>query len=185
MNSRILPVLALLISVGVFFIYINPAWTGTIAETKAAIAADNKALDAAKEYTAEQNQLAAARDAIDPSNLSALTTFLPTAVDNVGLTLDLDALAARSGLSVSNIDVITNDSNSSSKSNGALPSAGQNPVGSVDLSFSALGTFSALQTFLEGIEKSQRLLDVHDLTVTGSDTGVYAYKMTIRLYWLR
>jgi hypothetical protein len=42
-----------------------------------------------------------------------------------------------------------------------------------------------MQTFLTGIEKSARLLDVQDILVTGSDTGVYTYQMTMRLYWLR
>ena len=77
MNSRILPGLALMIAVAVFFIYVNSTWSGSIAAAQAAIAADNQALAAATEYTSQQNQLAAARDAIDPSNLSRLTTFLP------------------------------------------------------------------------------------------------------------
>ncbi len=33
MNSRVLPFLALMISVGIFFAYINPTWTGSIAAT--------------------------------------------------------------------------------------------------------------------------------------------------------
>ena len=84
MNSRILPMLALLLSVGIFFVYVNPTWSGSIARTEAAIAADNEALDAAKEYSAQQNELASARDAIDPANLDALKELLPDSVDNVG-----------------------------------------------------------------------------------------------------
>lgn len=187
MNSRILPMFAIIVAAGIFFAYVNPAWTGSIAEARAKIAADDQALIAAKRYTAQQNQLAAARDAIDAANLAALTTFLPDSVDNVGLILDLNALAARSGLTISNIDVITNaaGANTQEANTGALPTAGLTPVNSVDLSLSALGTFGALQTFIVGIEKSARLLDIHDLVVRGSETGVYSYQMTVRLYWLR
>jgi hypothetical protein len=185
MNSRILPMLAFIIALAIFFAYVNPTWTGSIAQAQATIAADNEALLAAKQYTAQQNQLAAARDSIDPANLNALTTFLPDSVDNVGLILDLNALAARSGLSVANIDVITTSAPASNATTGALPAAPKNQVSSVDLAFSATGTFNSLQSFLVGIEKSARLLDVHDLTVRGSDTGVYTYQMNIRLYWLR
>jgi hypothetical protein len=186
MNSRVLPIFAFAIALGIFFAYVNPTWTGSIAAAKATIAADDQALSAAQHFTAQQNQLAAARDSIDPSYLSALSTFLPDSVDNVGLILDLNALAARSGLSVANIDVITSASGSAqSPSTGALPAATENPVNSVDLSLSASGTFAAFQTFLTGIERSARLLDVHDLVVHGSETGVYSYQMTIRLYWLR
>lgn len=188
MNSRILPSLALLIAIGIFFVYVSPTWSGSIATAKATIASDNQALAAATEYASQQNQLATARDAIDPADLTQLTTFLPDSVDNVGLILDLNALAARSGLSFSNIDVAaesasTNSANSSAA--GAVPVANINPVGSVDLSLSAVGTYTALKTFLAGVEKSERLLDIQDLVIKGSDTGVYSYGMTIRIYWLR
>lgn len=180
MNSRIiLSVFALLVAIGIFFAYVNPTWNGSIAATRAAIAADDQALLYAQQYGAQQNQLASARDAIDPANLTSLSVFLPDSVNNVGIILDLNALAARSGLSVANIDVASSADTASSKS------SLQNPVNSVDLSLSVVGTFSALQSFLSGVEKSARLLDVHDLSVKGSDTGVYDYKMTIRLYWLR
>lgn len=185
MNTRIFPAIAFMGAVAIFFFYVNPMWTGTIATARAAIAQSEQALLAAKKYSAQQNQLAAARDAIDPANISALSTFLPDSVDNVGLILDLNALAARSGMSVSNIDVITNTTKGDSPNAGALPAADVNPVNSVDLSLSAIGTFSALKSFIIGIEKSARLLDIHDLSVRGSETGVYTYDMTIRLYWLR
>lgn len=185
MNNNILPSVALIVAVGIFFIFINPTWTVGIAATQAAIAADDQALTAADVYTKQQNQLSSARDSIEPSNLAALVTLLPNSVDNVGLILDLNALAARSGLSVANIDVITNASGQQGTNAGTLPLTARNPVGSVDLSLSAVGTFTALNTFLNGIEKSARLLDVHDLVVKGSDTGVYTYQMTLRLYWLR
>jgi Tfp pilus assembly protein PilO len=190
MNSRILPSIALMIAIGIFFGYVNPTWKGSIAEIKSAIESDKQALAAADDYIAKQNALASARNAIEPDNLARLSVFLPDSVDNVGLILDINALAARSGLSLSNIDVVTNESDRSDNSNrsigiGGLQSSKLNPVGSVDLSLSAVGTYSSLQAFLIGLENSARLLDVNDLVVKGSETGVYSYKMTVRLYWLR
>ena len=191
MNSRILPSLALMLAVGIFFGYIKPAWSGPIAETKAAIKTNEQALAAADEYKAKQNTLASARNAIDPENLARISTFLPDSVDNVGLILDINALAARSGLSLSNIDVVANDASGAKintkapASAGALPVARTNLIGSVDLSLSAIGSYTALQSFLMGVERSARLLDVRDIVVKGSDTGVYNYQMTLRLYWLR
>lgn len=193
MNSRVLPALAIILSVGIFFAYVKPTWSGPVRETRDAIAKDEQALTAAAEYKKKQNELASARNAIEQENLDKLSVFLPDSVDNVSLILDINALAARSGLSLANIDVITDDSAStksrvtepSTQSAGTLQIARANPVGSVDLSLSAIGTYSSLQSFLSGIEKSARLLDVRDITVKGSDTGVYNYQMTIRLYWLR
>ena len=187
MNSRALPLLALILTVGIFFAYVKPVWSGPLKETKAAIADDEKALAAAKEYKKKQNELASASKAIDPENIDRLSVFLPDSVDNVGLILDINALAARSGLSLANIDVAANEKGSADAvpSSGALQVTHANPVGSIDLSLSAIGTYSALQAFLVGVEKSARLLDVRNITVKGSDTGVYNYQMTIRLYWLR
>lgn len=187
MNSRILPMLAFIVGLAIFFAYVNPTWTGSIAEARQKIAAADQALVAAKRYTAQQNLLAAARDSIDEADLAALSTLLPNSVDNVGLILDLNALAARSGMSISNIDVVTGATGASAQNanTGALPTAGLTPVNSVDLALTAVGTFGALQTFMAGIERSARLLDIHDLVVRGSETGVYTYQMNMRLYWLR
>lgn len=175
MNSRILSIFALVVATGIFFGYVNPAWTGSIAEVRAEIARTDQALASARDYSLRQNELAQERSAIDPANLERLSAFLPDSVDNVGIILDLNALAARSGLSLSNIDVAATASNEGSAS----------PVGSVDLSLTAVGTYAGLQSFLKGVEQSLRLLDVRLLSVAGSDTGVYTYRMTLRLYWLR
>ena len=184
MNNRIPQLIALAVAIGIFFAYVSPTWSGTIATTKSAIASDDKALSAASEYAAQQNELADARNNIDTTDLARLTTLLPDSVDNVVLILDLNALSARSGLLLSNIDVMKSDAKSSN-SIGALPATGVSPVGSIDLSLSAIGTYDAFRAFLTGVEKSARLLDIRDLVVKGSDTGSYVYKMTLRLYWLR
>lgn len=183
MNNNITPTIALVAAALILFFYVSPTWSDSIASRKATIASDDKALAAAITYATQQNQLAAARNAIDPDNLSRLATFLPSSVDNVGLILNLNALAARSGLALSNIDVLTNSV--VSKPNAGTAPAMTNPVGSVNLTLSAIGTYTALQTFLRGVERSERLLDVRELVVKGSDTGVYTYQMKITLYWLR
>ena len=187
MSTRVLPTLALMISVGIFFAYVRPVWSGPITETKAAIQSNKKALVAASAYKMRESELAAARDSIDPANLARLATFLPDSVDNVGLILNINALAARSGILLSNIDVAANNSAASGDTNadGTPSIASVDPIGSIDLSLSATGSYASLQAFLKGIEKSARLLDIREILVTGSDTGVYTYRMTMRLYWLR
>ena len=199
MTSRLLPFICLVAAVGIFFAYVNPLWNGKIASAKAAIASDNQALDSAAAYVKRENELAAQMNAIDPASLAHLKTFLPDSVDNVGLTLDLNALAARSGLTLSSIDVANAGANSGTggapastqpaamgaPASGVTVGGGTDPVGTVDMTVAAKGTYGALQSFLKGVELSQRLLDVTDLTVTGSDSGLYTYQMTLRLYWLR
>lgn len=194
MTNRLLPFLALVAAVGIFFAYVNPLWHGAIKDAKAAIAQDNQALDAADAYVTRENELAAQVNAIDPAALARLSTYLPDSVDNVGLILDLNSLAESTGVVLSSVDVAGSGQAStgqaattgtSAATTGTDAAAGGSPVGTIDLTLSAKGTYDALLAFLNGVEYSERLLDVTDLAVTGSNSGVYDYRMTIRLYWLR
>lgn len=183
MTSRLLPFLALVAAVGIFFAYVNPLWNGDIAAAKAAIKQDDQALASAEQYVKRQNELAAQAAAIDPIALARLETYLPDSVDNVGLVLDLNALADRTGLALASVDVAGGSSGASASV--AAGTTSGDPVGTIDLTLEAKGTYEALNAFLAGAELSERLLDARDITVAGSDTGVYDYKMTLRLYWLR
>lgn len=184
MMSRPLSLLVFLLALGVFFGYVHPTWNGKIAETKLAIAANDEALLAAQAYRAREDELTQKYNAMNSESLAKLDNLLPRSADNVGLILALKALADRSGLTISNIDVSTQSTGAEAEQDSfALRTA--NPVNSVDLSLSAAGTYKGFQSFLAGIERSERLLDVKSLTVTGSNTGLYTYQMNLRLYWLR
>lgn len=183
MNNRISSLFAFMIATGIFFSYINPTLDGSIATTKTAIVADDQALIMAKKYNDHQNDLAKARNTIALEDLKRLETFLPDSVNNVGLILDLDALAMVSGLKIVNLDTVVTSARSSA-SQDALSGA-VNPAGSISLSLSAIGTYAAFKAFLAGVEKSARIIDIHDITVKSSDTGVYTYQMKMRVYWLR
>lgn len=181
MNNRLIALLLILLSAGLFFGYVNPTWTGKVAETSSQIEEADKALVAAREYIARQDQLKAEKDNLDQSSLAKLMVLLPDSVDNVGLILSLNALAAKSGLKIASIDV----SNQSAANANSASAGGTGPVGSVELTLAASGNYSAFQTFLRGVERSQRLLDVTSLKITGTNTGVYNYNMALRIYWLR
>lgn len=179
--NRLLPIIAFVIAVLTFFLYVEPTYSGSIASAQAAIASNKQALAAASQYTAKENQLISAESQIDPAALAKLATFLPDSADDVGLILDLDALAAKEGLNLTGIDVAAPGSQASSA--GSAHSGA--PYGSIDLTLTATGSYASFRSFLTSIESSARLLDVEDLTVKGSNTGVYTYGMTIRLYWLQ
>jgi Tfp pilus assembly protein PilO len=180
--NQILSIGAFVLTLGIVFGYIQPTWSGSIKESKMSIANTEQSLATAELYLAQQNQLASARNAISEERLKQLELFLPNSVDNVGLTLDLHALAGRSGVTLSNIDVSLPGGSDQAESGNAfvLPT-----VGSLNLSLTAIGTYTAFHTFLRNIERSARLLDVQDISVKGSETGVYEYQVTMRLYWLQ
>lgn len=197
--SRILPLLALVFAIALFFLYVKPTFSGPIAATRTQIASYNDALAAADRFQQKEAQLTQQRAQIPADSLARLTEFLPDGVDNVQLILDLDALAARSGITLSDFNTKGSDSNTSTPTpSGAattpattIPTLGQQsinagtPTDSLSLTFKATGTYPAFRSFLAGMENSLRPLDVTDLQITESDTGVYTYAVTVRIYWLR
>ena len=184
--SRIFPILALLLAIGIFFGYVNPTYKGSIATQKQEIKNYDSALAAADRFKKKEAQLATERAQIPADQLTRLESFLPDGVDNVQLILDLDALAARSGMRLANFDTSTPSAAAgSSSAPGTVLLESENPVDSIDLTMTGTGTYTSFRTFLAGIEGSLRPLDLVALDVRSTETGVYTYGLTIRLYWLR
>lgn len=194
--SRLLPIIALLFAIALFFLYIKPTYSGSVHDTSQQIASFDQALAAADRFQQKETQLTQARAQIPADSLSRLSEFLPDGVDNVQLILDMDALAARSGITLS--DFNTQDSSGSGSSpttNGSTPAStlpsspslsltSSSAIDSLNLTFKATGTYSSFRTFLAAMENSLRPLDVVNLDVTEADNGVYTYGMTVRIYWL-
>lgn len=183
MMQKLFPVVLILIAVGLFFVYTSPTYSGPVAEAQTRIRSYNSALEAADAFKERESELAIQRDAIAPEALARLEAFLPDSVNNIQLILDLDALAARSGVRLSNFAV--DEASSPSGGEGELALESSNPVGSLEVTVTAAGTYAAFVNFLEAAEKSLRMLDVVALSVTSTDNGIYTYDVTFRIYWLQ
>lgn len=188
MIGRILPIIIILISIGLFVMLINPIYTQEILPLQAQVKQYDSALKAAADFNQREIALANERNVIPADSINRLETYLPDGVDNVQLILDLNALAARSGVQLSNFDIRDGAAPAASATtqSGALSAGavGNQLTDSLSLSVKATGTYSAFRTFLTGVESSLRPLDLVDMTVVDSATGVYTYTMTFRIYWL-
>lgn len=185
MIGRILPIVLLLISIGLFAAYINPTYVKQVVPLQNEIEQYKSALAAADDFKHKEEQLATERSEIPSDAITRLEAYLPDSVDNVQLILDLNALATRSGVQLSNFDIKSSAPRSQGVTDGSLPlESGGKQTDSLDLSVKAVGTYSAFRTFLGGIEKSLRPMDLVQLTVDDSSTGVYTYNLTFRIYWL-
>ena len=182
--ERLLPVVGILIALGLFFGYINPTMNGPIAAAQTEIQGYDNALAAAERFKEKQASLEAERIAMPPESLVRLEMFLPDGVDNVQLILDLDALASRTGMTLSNFDTTEIEGESEAASDGIVNPSGA-PLDSIELTTSGKGTYAAFRTFLDATEESLRPLDLVSLDIKTSANGVHTYDMTFRLYWLR
>ena len=184
MNSRaISSFAAILASLGIIFMYVSPTWSGQIAITKAAIAADDKTIAAAKAFTAHEEELTTAEKHMDPDSLKRLNLLLPDSINTIGMIVDLNKLGSDSGLSVANVS-ISNTPAPSAVDMGAA--AHQSNETSLDFQANAAGSYTALKAFMKAVEKSQRLINIQSVDVAGAaaDTGVYTYLIKMRAYWL-
>lgn len=192
--SKALPVLFLLIAGGIFVGYVHPTVTKDIAAARAQVKKYDAALAASTRYEQKQAQLATEEQALPEDGIERLEQYLPDNVDNVQLILDLDGLASRSGLTITNFN--TTESEVSTKGDSVEVEGGPAPTGqvlsldpskpyeSLDLSITAAGSYAQMRAFLDGVESSLRPLDLIQFQLTDSPTGVYRYQMTFRLYWL-
>jgi hypothetical protein len=191
--QRLIPVIAIIFAFAVIMLYIRPTYSVAIHDTRQQIDSFDAALTAADRFQQKEAELTQARAQIPAESLARLNAFLPDGVDNVQLILDMDALAARSGITLSDFN-IDDASSGSTDPTQAAPSAPGAPalslmsssaVDSINLTFKATGTYTSFRTFLAAIENSLRPLDIVDLSVDESATGVYTYNVTVRIYWLR
>lgn len=180
--SRIIPVVLILIAIGLFFAYINPTYATNVAALRAEIRSYDAALDAAEAFEEKEAQLMTERANIPTGGLERLETFLPNGVDNVQLILDLNALAERSGVTLSDFDITENTAEGTGD---ALSLEADGQVESLDLALSATGDYASFKKFLTSAEWSLRPLDLIELSISDSETGVYTYEITFRIYWLR
>jgi len=204
--SRIIPLLLLIGAIGLFVGYTQPTYGGSIAALKDEITNLDSALQAAEQFKQKEAQLTQQRNAISGEQLARLESFLPDSVDNVQLIVDLNSLAARSGVQLSEFSIEGGTETRSTESTATVAEApagaplvsptapaqgntlalqSSEPTESLELSVSATGSYAAFRTFLTGVEQSLRPLDVIELSVEDSETGVYTYDVTFRLYWLR
>lgn len=191
-KNTLIPIGLIILALGVFFVYVRPTYDTSVVAVQQQIDSYDAALAAAASYSAKENQLASQRNAMSASDLARLATFLPDGADNVQIILDLDALAARSGISLANFTTSTPGSNTTNTANAPLANTSKtatvstgSKVQPVELTVGATGTYTALRTFVNGVEHSLRLVDLVSLSVKQSNSGVYTYQMVLRLYSLQ
>ncbi|HYD93192.1 MAG TPA: hypothetical protein VEB18_01905 [Candidatus Paceibacterota bacterium] len=184
MTSRVLPVILILAALGIFFGYVNPTYSGEVKTLQSEIRSYDAALRAASEFREKEAQLTLERNGISNEGLRRVEAFLPDGVDNVQLILDLNSLASRSGMVLSDFDIVDRAEQEDSEGT-ALTLESDDATDSIDLTVNATGSYENFKKFLKGAEWSLRPLDLVSLEIKDSATGIYTYTMTFRLYWLR
>jgi Tfp pilus assembly protein PilO len=182
MRRFLVPLILVLIAGAMFVFYTDPTYQASKALNEQVSAYDD-ALNKSKELLDLRTQLVSKRNTFSPEDLARLQRMLPDNVDNIRLIIDINSIAARHGLALSDVQLGDISDSSKARSDLAVGASGD-VVGSVTLGFSLSASYDDLLIFLQDLEHSLRVIDVEDLSFDVSDTGKNNYTFTVRTYWL-
>lgn len=198
----LLPIINIIIAGALFFLvtdqmFVNAplnekpadktASTGGIRALKTRQVELNAAIAQAKELGKRINELNGQYNAISTEEKEKLDMLLPDYVNNIQLIIDVNGIAKGNGMTIKNIKVTTSedkDSSGQTKKTSALSSKNQN-LGTMLLSFSVTGPYSAYKSFLADLASSLRIIDISSTSFNTDDKGIYNYNIELRTYWLK
>ncbi len=185
--TRFLTPLALLAAaIGLFMLYTNPTYQDPVSGIKALSAESasyDDALAKSSELHAVRDQLLAKRATFAQSDIDKLQRVLPDNVDNIRLIIDINNIASRHNLSLSNVALGTVSQGVTTASAAAVGS-GNSPVGSVVVGFSLVASYDNYLAFLQDLEHSLRIVDIESITFRAETSSLNTYTFQVRTYWL-
>jgi len=184
--NLITPVILIIISIAIFFGYVDPNYRGDLgsgAQSIKSLQAEDgeyqSALDNTTAIRQKRDALVTKMGEINPTDLTNLQKLLPDNVDNIKLVIDMNQIAQNHSLTLKNIKFDT-----AAAETGKL-GTDNSKYGTVSLSFSVSSSYENFQNLLTDLEKSLRLVDITGLSVTGNNTGIYDFSVSLKTYWLK
>jgi len=182
------PVILIIISIGTFFVYINPNYRGqnqgagaeSVMQLQKEYADYQNALNNAKEIATKRDSLQTKSNEFKLADTQKLEKLLPDNIDNIKLVIDMNNIANKHGLELKGAKLDTNVNIDPNKIG-----ADTSKYGTVGISFTVVASYENFQAFLADLEKSLRLVEVTDLSITGSNTGLYNFSVSLKTYWLK
>jgi Tfp pilus assembly protein PilO len=120
-------------------------------------------------------------DSLPAADREKIETLLPEKPDTVKLVSDIDTIAARNGISMTDVSFTAANADSGRSVAGAPP-ARSYQSGAINFSFSS--DYAHLRSFILEMESSLRLVDIRSVTATIGEKGVISYKVNAETYWL-
>ncbi len=161
---------------GVFLLrsYVQPE-LAKVQQVRAEQAEVRDAIDNARKVIRLRDELLSRYNSIDPSAIDKIRKFLPADSALSRLFIDVDAMAAQSGIRISAISFSENQQ----------PPAYLPEVGSaLAITLNVEGSYEQFQLFLGLLEKNIRLIDVVDIKLGQiSKDGEFGFTLVLRAYY--
>lgn len=182
MAKIFIPLILAAAAIGLFVMYTNPTYKD--AQVLAVQAnAYEEALQKAQELRTVRDELLAKRNAFSANDVAKLERILPDNVDNIRLIIDINNIAVRHSLSLTNVALGEMSDSSTARKEGAVGSSGD-PIGSVEVGFTLSATYDGYLAFLQDLEHSLRIVDITSVAFKAEQGDRNSYDFNIRTYWL-
>lgn len=171
----------ILVSAGIFWGYIDPAYQNVKA-LQATKAEYDSAIEKSEELLKLRDDLLDKYNSLKGDDLKRIEKLLPTNIDNVRMIIDVNGITSKYGASLKNVKVSTNDEKKPDALD-AVPSKA--PYNSMLLNFTVNAKYENFLSILADIEKSLRVMDVASISFKSGESDVYEYNVGVRTYWLK
>lgn len=186
MMKSILPLLLIAVSVGLFYLHIDPRYekVDALLGQKSEYSA---ALSKSAELQQKKNALINQYNNLSKDDLARLEKLLPNNLNTVKLVADMDSIAGKHGITVKAVRVTEQQADRSQQVS-TDPSA--KPYETTVISFRFSATYENLVSFLRDLEQSLQLIDVKTITFQATNAkdekaGIYDYDVSFQTYWIK
>ncbi len=194
MSKIITPIILFIVSVGLFFTYIKPAY-GTLLKLREQSARLDLAIAESDVLLEKHTDLVKKYNNISDINKKRFKQFLPDALDAVGIIIDMDFLATKHNLNIRTFEVpVMKDVNVGNRNKRKASNNSEdenNPVKSATFTIECDGNYDDFKKFLLDIERDLLLLDMTELNISVSDItepGAVmetVYSVKLQTYWFK
>ncbi len=179
-----LPIILVVIAVGIFYAYIDPQYM-EVRNLLSQRSEYTHALANIEEVKILRDELETQISDLSAESVSRLEKSIPREFDVVKLTADLDALAGRRGMSVRNVRVVEE----STDSGATINAKSKDLYKTTTMSFSVVGTYANFLAYLKDIEQSLQIIDVRAVNMRISSTTqtpvIMSFDLTVHTYWIK
>jgi hypothetical protein len=178
-NISIIAYIVLALSVGYAFVYPSFGEVSTLLDQKQK---NEASLEMVNNIENKKNELLTKLNEIPDADKKNVETVLPSSLDFVKLISNIDAVASKYGISISNI---------SSKEVGSAVGASIDSAEPAKLyqssiiGFSFTASYDKFNAFLADLEKSLRILDIRYIKLDTQENGAYSYNVEFETYWFK
>lgn len=179
---RLFTILILFGAAVTIFMVPTRAIMSQITPDKEKVADLKTALDNADKIDAAREKLQAKRTTFTKDDIDKLNKLLPSTVDSVRLVIDINTIASRQGMVLTNV-VISPREKGSNLSSAVGPVSDLFEAAQVD--FTVLGEYIEYKNFINDLARSIRIIDIEKAAFSSNKEGEYSYTMSIKTYWLK